>query len=207
MIALANGLSLNRIQFAHGAHTEGGDAPHPLTLTEVRASVKNSRAGCCAIANAQPGANSNKKLAHALIGCTRMPVRIGEMSAAIPLAAARAILLSAAVAGFIHARNCLTKLLLGFCCCCVHGILRATREAAGKGTQRARSTTPTLFTPLQAIYTRPSEVAAMLRTVPPPEGIIARANCSVWGSNWMMVFGFTPDSLYQTIPSGVIAMP
>src|SRR2546425_9486941 len=77
----------------------------------------------------------------------------------------------------------------------------------GRETQRAHSTTPTLFTPLQAIYPRPSEVAAMLRTVPPPEGMIARANCSVWGSNWMMVFGFTPDSLYQTIPSGVIAIP
>src|SRR5689334_2090764 len=43
---------------------------------------------------------------------------------------------------------------------------------------RAASTTPTLFSPLQAIYTRPSGVAAMFRTVPPPEGIAARANCS-----------------------------
>jgi len=52
--------SLNWIQFAHGARTKGARAPHPLTLTEVRASVKNSRAGCCAIANAQPVGNSNK---------------------------------------------------------------------------------------------------------------------------------------------------
>src|SRR5260370_4768641 len=77
----------------------------------------------------------------------------------------------------------------------------------GEGRQRAGSTTPTLSTPLHAIYTRPSEVAAIFRTVPPPEGIFARANFSVFGSNWMMVFGFIPDSLYQTIPSGVIAMP
>src|SRR5260370_12174716 len=98
-----------------------------------------------------------------------MPVRIGEMSGAIALAAGLAVRLGAVVAGFIDARNCLAKLFLGFCCCCVHGNLHATREAEGKGTQRARSTTPTLFTPLQAIYTRPSEVAAMLRTVPPPE--------------------------------------
>src|SRR5882762_10508639 len=105
-----------------------------------------------------------------------MPVRIGKVSPAIPLAAALAVLLSAVVAGFIHARNCLTKLFLGFCCCCVHGILHATREAAGKRTQRARSTTPTLFTPLQEIYTRPSEGAAMWRTVPPPEGMIFRVN-------------------------------
>src|SRR5258708_38915822 len=136
-----------------------------------------------------------------------MPVRIGKVSPAIPLAAALAVLLSAVVAGFIDARNCLTKLFLGFCCCCVQGILHATREAAGKGTQRARSPTPTLFTPLQAIYTHPSAVASMFRAVPPPDGVIARANCSGLGSNWMMVFGFTPDSLYQTIPSGVMSVP
>src|SRR5437660_10073927 len=76
---------------------------------------------------------TQKKLAHALFGCTRMPVRIGKVSPAIPLAAALAVLLSAVVAGFIDARNCLTKLFLGFCCCCVQGILHATREAAGKG--------------------------------------------------------------------------
>src|SRR6266446_4228248 len=51
----------------------------------------------------------------------------------------------------------------------------------GRGTQRARSTTPTLFTPLQAIYTRPSVVAAILRAVPPPEGMMARADFSVFG--------------------------
>jgi hypothetical protein len=39
-----------------------------------------------------------------------------------------------------------------------------------------RSTTATLFTPLHARYRRPSEVAAILRTVPPPEGIVVRAN-------------------------------
>src|SRR5690242_4425028 len=67
---------------------------------------------------------------------------------------------------------------------------------------REGCTTPTLFTPLQAIYTRPSGVATMLRTVPPPEGIGALANCSVFGSKRTIVFGFTPDSLYQTAPSG-----
>jgi hypothetical protein len=40
---------------------------------------------------------------------------------------------------------------------------------------------PTLFTPLQAIYTRPSAVAAILRTTPPPEGMAARANFSFFG--------------------------
>src|SRR5271168_1234505 len=47
----------------------------------------------------------------------------------------------------------------------------------------------------------------MFRTVPPPDGILARAKPSVRGLNWMIVFGFTPDSLYHTIPSGVIAIP
>jgi hypothetical protein len=51
--------SLSWIKFAHGARRKG-DAPHPLTLTEVRAFVKNSRGGRCAIANAQQVANSNK---------------------------------------------------------------------------------------------------------------------------------------------------
>src|SRR5580765_8552390 len=73
--------------------------------------------------------------------------------------------------------------------------------------QRTGSTTPTLFTPLQARYTRPSDVAAMFRTVPPPEGIFVRANSSVFGLKRMRVFGVTPDSLYQTMPSGVIVIP
>src|ERR1700676_4688711 len=71
----------------------------------------------------------------------------------------------------------------------------------------AGDTTPTLSTPLHAMYTRPSDVAAMLRTTPPPEGIFALANVCVFGLNCTIVFGCTPDSLYQTIPSGVIAMP
>ena len=47
----------------------------------------------------------------------------------------------------------------------------------------------------------------MLRTVPPPEGIFARANSSVLGLKRMSVFGLTPDSLYQTMPSGEITIP
>src|SRR5579859_2805480 len=49
----------------------------------------------------------------------------------------------------------------------------ATVLLPGRG-QRAGTTTPTLFTPLHAIYTRPSTVAAILRTVPPPDGIFVR---------------------------------
>jgi hypothetical protein len=73
-------------------------------------------------------------LAHALFGCARMPVRVGEMGPTIPVTAALAILLSAVVAGFIDAGNCLTELFLGFYGCCVQGILHGTRvNAAGKG--------------------------------------------------------------------------
>jgi len=68
-------------------------------------------------------------------------------------------------------------------------------------------TMPTLSTPLQAMYTRPSFVAAMLRTTPPPDGISALANVSVFGSKRTIVFGFTPYSLYHTMPSGVMVMP
>src|SRR6267378_3663888 len=92
--------------------------------------------------------------AHALFGCAGMPVRIREMSPAKPLTAARAKLLSALTARLIHARDCLTELFLGFYGCCVHNTLHGARDdAAGKATQRARSTTPTGSTPLQTIYT------------------------------------------------------
>src|SRR2546422_4282620 len=65
----------------------------------------------------------------------------------------------------------------------------------------------TLFTPLSARYTLPSDVATMLRTTPPPEGIGVLENFFVRGSNLTNVFGSRPDSLYQTVPSGVTAIP
>ena len=77
----------------------------------------------------------------------------------------------------------------------------------GSGAKRTGSTTPTLSTPLQAIYTRPSLVAAMFRTTPPPEGICAHEKRPVFGSNRTTVFGFTLDSRHQTIPCGVLRMP
>jgi len=72
---------------------------------------------------------------------------------------------------------------------------------------RFGSTIPILSTPLHARYRRPSGVAAMFRTTPPPDGIVARANFSDDGSNLIMVLGLTPDSLYQTPPSLVMAIP
>jgi hypothetical protein len=81
-----------------------------------------------------------------------MPIRVWEMRPAIPLTALLTILLSTMVAGFIHARNRLTELFLGFYGCCVHRILHGTKGgAARKGRiQLASSITPTLSTPLHA---------------------------------------------------------
>src|SRR6266481_6396507 len=170
--------------FAHGAQAERRRTPHPSTLKEVRAPVKNSRGGCCAIANGSFGGEIASESASTLFRCAWMPVGVRKMSPAIPLTAALARLLSALVAGFIHARYCLAELFFGFYGRCVHRILHGAKDGiAVKRPQRTRSTTPTLSTPLQAIYTRPSAVAAMLRTTPPPEGMVARANFSVFGSN------------------------
>jgi len=47
----------------------------------------------------------------------------------------------------------------------------------------------------------------MLRTTPPPEGIGVLENFFVRGSNLTNVFGSMPDSLNQTVPSGVTAIP
>src|SRR5580693_10041107 len=75
------------------------------------------------------------------------------------------------------------------------------------GCHLVTSTTATLFTPLHARYRRRSGVATMLRTTPPPDGISSLLKLSDLGSNLTSVFGFTPDSLYQTSPSLVIAIP
>jgi hypothetical protein len=48
----------------------------------------------------------------------------------------------------------------------------------------------------------------MLRTTTPPEGMGVEENCFVRRIEaHQCVFGFTPDSLHQTMPSGVTAMP
>src|SRR6266702_4649226 len=70
-----------------------------------------------------------------------------------------------------------------------------------------KSTTATLFTPLHARYSLRSGVATMLRTTPPPDGICFVLKLSDLGSNLTRVLGFTPDSLYQTSPSLVTAIP
>src|SRR2546427_9595329 len=82
--------------------------------------------------------------------------------------------------------------------------------AAGPLRHRATTegcTMATLFTPLSARYTLQSAVATMLRTTPPPEGIGVLENFFVRGSNLTTVFGSMPDSLNQTVPSGVTAIP
>src|ERR1041385_319077 len=63
----------------------------------------------------------------ALLRRAAMPLRVGVMRAAEPLAAALAILLSAFAAGFIHARDSLTGLFLGLYGCSRHGFLLGER--------------------------------------------------------------------------------
>ena len=116
MIAFANGLSQPGL-FARGAQPERAGTPCPLTLAKARVSVKNSHGHCCASANGPSDDADFHLSAGALIGSARMPVRVGEMSPAEPLAAALTILLGGKVAGFIHARDSLTEVFLGFCAC------------------------------------------------------------------------------------------
>src|SRR5918912_71707 len=68
------------------------------------------------------------------------------------------------------------------------------------------STSATRLTPLHASARLPSRVTDTLRTTPPPDGIAQVWNFSVFGSKRTIVFGFTPDSLYQTT-SLMDAMP
>ena len=53
-----------------------------------------------------------------------------------------------------------------------------------------------MFTPLSAMTRFPSRVVIMLRTTPPPPGMIQVWNFSVLGSNRTSVLGRTADSLY-----------
>src|SRR5260370_498983 len=99
--------SLTRI-FARDAQTERAGIPCPLTLAKARVSGKNSHGHWCASANGPSDDPDFHLSACALIGSARMPVRVGAMSAAAPLAAALTILLGGEVAGVIHARLSLT---------------------------------------------------------------------------------------------------
>src|SRR6266446_10400423 len=207
MIALGNGFSHLGL-FAHGASGESCVAPHTLTLAEARASVKNSRGGCCAIANGLEG----KPTALAQLSPCSGAHGCHSGSGKCDLQNHKPHPSQKRWPGSSHGssmrdtpwQNCsliFTPVEL------IASSKSQKTILAEEGCQRAGSTTPTLLTPLHAIYTRPSEVAAIFRTVPPPEGMFARAKLSVFGSNRTIVFGFTPDSLYQTIPSGVIAIP
>src|ERR1700693_4101402 len=62
----------------------------------------------------------------------------------------------------------------------------------------------TTFSPLSVRTSLPSVVCIMLRTTPPPAGITQVWNFSVLGSKRTSVFGRTPASLYQTMPSTMV---
>src|SRR5215469_18526687 len=82
-----------------------------------------------------------------------------------------------------------------------------TRAAVSRAPSQCTSAIPTLLTPLHAMYTLPSAVAAIFLITPPPEGTAVDENFFVWGSNRTSLFGFVPLSAYHTVPSGVTVMP
>src|SRR6266699_2850982 len=65
-------------------------------------------------------------------------------------------------------------------------------------------TNATTFSPLSVRTSLPSAKCIMLRTTPPPAGITQVWNFSDLGSKRTRVFGRTPDSLYQTMPSTIV---
>src|SRR5438876_885001 len=67
-------------------------------------------------------------------------------------------------------------------------------------------TRPTLFTPLSAIARLPSGVDFILRTTPPPPGIVQLWNFSVLMSNRTRTFGRIADSTYQIAASDVVCI-
>src|ERR1051326_7044637 len=78
-------------------------------------------------------------------------------------------------------------------------------KRAARGLPLLISTIAMPLTPLHASHKLPSGVGIMLRTTPPPDGIVQVWNFSVLGSKRTTVLGFTPDSLYQiTLPIEVI---
>jgi hypothetical protein len=75
--------------------------PGPLlTLAEQRAGVNESCGVCCAIANGLE-ARPERRLARACVGSAGMPVGIGEVDTAEPLAAFGAVALGRRIAGMI----------------------------------------------------------------------------------------------------------
>ncbi len=102
MIALANGFS--RLgEFAHGART--GRVALRSAFFEANGGARlRQEFAWQLLCNRQWPLDSELSCesTHALFGRAGMPVRVGKMAPAIPLAAALAILLSAMVARLIH---------------------------------------------------------------------------------------------------------
>src|SRR5690349_7296676 len=126
MIALGNGFS--HVEDLRMAQAENSLAPHILTLAEECASVKNSRGGCCAIANGLAGKASGPWLTFALLRGTRMPFRVREVRPAKPQAASFTEALAGLIARFVHARYAVAEFFLGFYACRTHRVLQLTED-------------------------------------------------------------------------------
>src|SRR5215469_9522017 len=136
MIALAKELSRQRScamrarqtrcarPYPCGSHARGGKALHILDANQclclrqerrrrVLAQFAYFRAGPAARCTCRAAAPLKEFSDVALFGRASMPLGVGVMRAAKPLATALAVLLSAFVAGLVYARDSLTGLFLG----------------------------------------------------------------------------------------------
>ena len=99
-----------------------------MTLMEKSVAVNESYGVCCAIANVVARERS-RSLASASVGSAGMPVWVGVVDAAEPLAALGTATLGGRVAGVIAVGNSFAGSLFGFFCRLFHRNLKCKRRS------------------------------------------------------------------------------